>query len=223
MKRLIFTAAVLLLGAGAFAQGPKKVTEGTLTYGVEWNLPEQMKAMASNFPTEIKVHFKGDSSSLKTGSQMYSSTNITNLSKEYERLLLEIPMMNKKYSVIFTPADQDKIAANAPDLAIKASTETKTVAGYNATKYDVTEKKSNATSTAWFTKDVEVSTQNPLTRYFDKGLGFPVEFTSYMNGLSVKATLKDVKAESVPAGTFGASKDFEEITFDQLMQMQGGR
>src|SRR6476660_7289192 len=117
MKRLIFTAAVLLMGAGAFAQGPKKVTEGTLTYGVEWNLPEQMKAMASNFPTEIKVHFKGDSSSLKTGSQMYSSTNITNLNKEYERLLLEIPMMNKKYSVIFTPADQDKIAANAPDLA----------------------------------------------------------------------------------------------------------
>lgn len=223
MNKLIFTAALLLIGAGAFAQAPKKLSEGTLTYEVEWNLPEQMKAMASNFPTEIKVLFKGDSSSLKTGSQMYSSTNITNLNKEYERLLLDIPMMNKKFSVIFTPADQDKIAANAPDLAMKAGTETKTVAGYNATKYDVTEKKSNNTSAAWFTKDVELSTQNPLNRYFDKGLGFPVEFTSYMNGLSLKATLKEIKEGAVPAGSFSASKDYEEITFEQLMQMQGGK
>jgi len=110
MKKLIFTAAMLLLGANSFAQTGKKLSEGTLIYSVEWKLPEQMAAMASSFPTELKVHFKGDSSSLKTESAMYSSTNITNLSKEYERLLLDIPMMNKKFSVIFSPADQEKIA-----------------------------------------------------------------------------------------------------------------
>ena len=154
---------------------------------------------------------------------MYSSTNITNLSKEYERLLLDIPMMNKKFSVIFSPADQEKIASNMPDLVLTAGTETKTIAGYNATRYEVTEKKSNQNSTAWFTKDVEVTTQNPLTRFFNKSYGFPLEFTSYMNGLSVKAILKEVKTEAIPAGSFNASKDYEEITFDQLMQMQGGR
>lgn len=223
MKKHIFTVAMLLIGAGVFAQTGKKLSEGTLIYSVEWKLPEQMQAMASNFPTELKVFFKGDSSSLKTESAMYSSTNITNLSKEYERLLLDIPMMNKKFSVIFSPADQDKMAANMPELALKAGTETKTVAGYNATKYDVTEKKSNQTSTAWFTKDLDVSTQNPLTRFYDKSYGFPVEFTSYMSGLSVKATLKEVKPEAVPAGSFSASKEYEEITFEQLMQMQGGR
>ena len=154
---------------------------------------------------------------------MYSSTNITNISKEYERLLLEIPMMNKKFSVIFSPADQDKMAANMPDLVLTAGTDTKTIAGYNATKYDVTEKKSNQNTTAWFTKDIEVTTQNPLTRFYNKSYGFPVEFVSYMNGLSIKATLKEIKAESIPAGSFTASKDYEEITLDQLMQMQGGR
>ena len=44
-----------------------------------------------------------------------------------------------------------------------------------------------------------------------------------MNGLSVKAVVKEIKAESVPSGMFSATKDFEEITLDQLMQMQGGR
>ncbi|WP_411274990.1 hypothetical protein [Daejeonella sp.] len=223
MKKLIFTAAMLLMAVSIFAQTGKKLSEGILIYSVEWKLPEQMAAMASNFPTELKVYFKGDSSSLKTESAMYNSTNITNLSKEYERLLLEIPMMNKKFSVIFSPADQDKIAANMPELLLTAATETKTIAGFNATKYDVTEKKSNQNSTAWFTKDVEVSTQNPLTRFYNKSYGFPVEFTSYMNGLSVKATLKEVKTDAIPAGSFSAGKDYEEITFDQLIQMQGGR
>ena len=223
MKKLIFIAAILLIGANSFAQTGKKLSEGILIYTVEWKLPEQMAAMSSNFPTELKVYFKGDSSSLKTESPMYSSTNITNINKEYERLLLDIPMMNKKFSVIFSPADQDKMAANLPDLVLTAGTETKTVAGYNATKYDVIEKKRNQNSTAWFTKDIDVTTQNPLTRFYNKSYGFPVEFISYMNGLSVKATLKEIKAEAIPTGSFSASKDYEEITLDQLMQMQGGR
>ena len=226
MKKLILNAAMLFMASGLYAQNTpasgKKIAEGILTYAVEWKLPEQMQPMASSFPTELKVYFKGDSSSMKTESSMYSTTSIMNLSKEYERLLLDIPMMKKKLSVIFTPADQDKMLANMPELSLKAATETKNIAGYTATKYDVTEKKSGQNSVAWFTKDVEIG-QNPLTRFYDKSYGFPVEFTSYMNGLSVKATLKEVKASSVPAGSFSAAKDYEEITFDQLLQMQGGK
>ena len=226
MKKLILSIVMLVIGVAVFAQDApasgKKITEGTIIYTVEWKLPEQLQAMASNFPTELKVLFKGDSSSLKTESQMYNSTNIMNVAKEYERLLLDIPMMGKKYSVVFSPADQEKMQANAPELSLKTSTETKTVAGYNAVKYDVTEKKSNQNSEAWFTKDVEI-TPNSLSRFYDKSYGFPVQFTSFMNGMSVKAVLKEMKPGAVPAGSFTANKEYEEITLDQLMQMQGGR
>jgi len=221
MKKIILNIALLLYGACVFAQG-NKIAEGTITYTVEWKLPEQMQAMASSFPTEIKVYFKGDSSSLKTESAMYSSTNILNVNKEYERLLLNIPMMGKKFSVIFSPADQEKMAANMPELTVMAGTETKMLAGYNVQKHEVNEKKSNSTSDAWFTKDVEI-TPNSLSRFFGKAYGFPVEFTSYMNGLSVKAKVKEITPGPVPAGSFSASKDYEEISLDQLMQMQGGR
>ncbi|HQS51000.1 MAG: hypothetical protein B7X86_13160 [Sphingobacteriales bacterium 17-39-43] len=221
MKRIILNLALLLIGTSVFAQS-NKIAEGTIVYTVEWKLPEQMQAMASNFPTEIKVFFKGDSSSLKTESAMYSSTNIINFSKEYERLLLNIPMMGKKFSVIFSPADQERIAANMPELSVKPGTETKKIAGYTAQKHEVNEKKSNQNSEAWFTKDVEI-TPNSLSRFYGKEYGFPVEFTSYMNGLSVKAVVKEIAAGPVPAGSFSATKDYEEITLDQLMQMQGGR
>jgi len=207
----------MLTGTFLFAQN--KIAEGMITYSVQWKLPENMQAMAANLPTELKVYFKGDSSSMKTESQMFTSTSIMNLNKEYERLLLDIPMMGKKFSVIFTPADQEKMQETFPDLSLKAATETKTVAGYKATKYDVTDKKSNQNYEAWFTKDVEV-TPNSLTRFYDKSYGFPVEFSSFMNNMAVKATVKEIKTLSVPAGSFSAAKEHEEITFEQLMQMK---
>lgn len=212
-----------MIATSIYAQSPSgKVNEGSILYSVEWKLPEQMQAMASSLPTELKVYFKGDSSSLKTESAMYSSTNILNVSKEYERLLLDIPMMGKKFSVVFTPADQERIAENLPNLTLKEGTETKTIAGYKALKHNVNESRSNENSEAWFTKDVEI-TQNALSRFFDKKFGLPLEFVSYMNGISLKATVKEINTATVPAGSFSASKDFEEITFEQLMQMTGGR
>jgi GLPGLI family protein len=223
MKRIILSFALLFIGTGIFAQtATSKITEGSIIYTVEWKLPEQMQAMASSFPKELTVYFKGDSSSLKTESAMYSSTNILNVSKEYERLLLNIPMMGKKFSVVYSPADQERLQANLPELALKTGTETKTIAGYNVLKYAVNEKKTDQNSEAWFTKDIEV-TPNALSRFFDKNYGFPVEFVSYVNGMSVKAIVKEIKAGPVPAGSFSASKDFEEISLEQLMQMQGGR
>lgn len=81
MRKLILNLAMLLIATGLYAQveNGKKIVEGTITYTVEWKLPEQLQSMAGNFPSELKVHFKGDSSSLKTESPMYNSTSILNV------------------------------------------------------------------------------------------------------------------------------------------------
>lgn len=223
IKRLIFSIAFLVSVNASMAQSPgKKITEGKVVYTVEWQLPEQLKPMAANFPTELTVLFKGDSASLKTESAMYTSTSIVNTNKEYERLLLDIPMMGKKLSVIFTPADQEKMLEKLPELTFKDGAESKELAGYKAQKYLVNEKKTNQDFEAWFTKDIEV-TPNTLTRYYDKSYGFPLEFSSFMNGVTIKAKVKEVAPGAVPAGSFSATPDHEEITLDQLMQMTGGR
>lgn len=220
MKKIILSIACLMAVNSLFAQ--PKIAEGVVTYAVEWKLPQEMQAMASGFPNELKVYFKGDSASMITESQMYSSTAILNTSKEYERLLIDIPAMGKKFSVIMTPQDQEKIQEKMPELTLKQATETKTVAGYKAQKYNVNEKKTNQDFEAWFTKDVDI-VPNSLSRFYDKSYGFPVEFSSFLNGATVKATVKNIKQEAVPAGIFSASKEYEEITLDQLMQMSGRR
>ena len=222
MKRILFLATLIISASAVFAQ--TKINEGSVTYSVEYDLPEQMKAFGSNFPKELKIYFKGDSASMQTKTPMFVSTSIINTKKEYDRILMDLPMMNKKFSVILTPADQENMQDKMPQLTLKATTETKKIGEYNTLKYDVLETKSNKTFSAWLTKDVDL-VANPLTRFYDKAYGIPLEFTTYvMSGIVTKATLKEIKAETVPAGTFTATKDFEEITMDQFMQMmRGGR
>lgn len=218
MKITFSCLALLVLTNFLFAQ--TKIKEGVVTYKVQWTLPENMEALAANLPTEIKVYFKGDSSSLKSETNMFSSTSILNINKEYERMLLSIPIFGKKVSVIFTPEDHEKMKEQMPELSLKAGTETKTVSGYKALKYEVTEEKSNQVSTAWFTKDVEIA-PNSLSRFYNKSFGFPVEFISFLSGITVQAIVKEIKSGPVPKGIFTASDDYEEITLEEFMQMSG--
>ncbi|MFM6975244.1 MAG: hypothetical protein ACKOW2_00130 [Sphingobacteriaceae bacterium] len=220
MKKALLGFIVLFAAFTASAQ--QKISEGYISYSLEWNVPPQAQAMAANLPTEAKVYFKGDSASMKVESQMFSTTSILNTKKEYERMLIDVPMMGKKFSVIFSPADQEKMADLMPQMSLKASAENKAVLGYQASKYTVSESKTNSTFEAWFTKDLDI-VANPLSRFYDKSYGFPLEFTSFQNGMSVKAKVKEIKAATVPTGNFSASKDYEEISFDQLMQMNGRR
>ena len=220
MKKIILSAAFALLTTIGFAQ--KKIAEGSITYQVEYDLPANMQQMKAMFPTEVTVYFKGDSSSTQNKTAMSSTNFIMNPKTEFQRLLLEIPMMNKKYSVRFTPDDQEMMKESFPTLTFKEGTETKTVATYNGKKYAVNETKTGKTSDAIFTKDVEIPS-NSFTQFFDKSYGFPLEFTTYQQGMTIKAVVKEVKEEKIPAGSFSANKDYEEITLTQLQGMMGGR
>jgi hypothetical protein len=220
MKKILTLAIVLVSLVNANAQ--QKISEGVVVYTLSWNVPEQAQAMASSLPTEVQVFFKGDSSSMKMESQFFSSQSILNTKKEYERMLLDIPMMSKKYSVIFTPADQEMLADKYPQMSFKPSTESKVLNGYKASKFEVYESKTDSKFDVWFTKEVDI-TANPLSRFYEPSYGFPLEFTSFQNGMSVRASVKEIQKTSVPAGMFSASKDYEEMTFTQLMQMRGGQ
>ena len=216
MRKVALSIAVILMVTCVQAQN--KISEGTIVYTVEWQLPEQFRAIANNFPSEIKVYFKGDSSSTKTESNLYSSTSIMNSLTNFEQVLLDIPLMNKKYSVIFTPEDQKNMADKMPDLKLIQEAETKILAGYKVQKYTGIEKKSGQKFEAWLTKDVEI-TANAISRFYDKNYGFPVQFTAFLNGLTLKALVKEIKIGTVPPRSFIASKDYEEITVDQLIQV----
>lgn len=219
MKRLIVGAAITLVSTASFAQ--KKITEGVITYKVEWMPPPAAQQMAAMFPRELQVHFRADSSAVDTKTNFFSNRVIMNSKTEYLRLLVDMSMANKKYSVLFTPDDMEQMQERSPEFETTPTTETKTINGYQATKYKVKDKKSGQTFEAWFTKDIEV-TENPLTAFYDKNLGVPLDFRTVASGMPVKATVAAITESKVPAGTFGGAKEYQEITFAELMGMMGG-
>ncbi|MBC8052448.1 MAG: hypothetical protein H7Y13_05245 [Sphingobacteriaceae bacterium] len=220
MKQIILSAALALVTTLGFAQ--KKLTEGSIVYKVEYDLPVNMQQMKAMLPTEIKVYFKGDSSASFSDGGMAKSTFIMNPKTEYQRLLLDIPMANKKLSVRFTPDDIEVMKETFPEFTFTPGTESKTIASFNGKKHTGTDKKTGKAFDAVFTNDVEVPL-NSLTHLFDKKYGFPLEFTTMQQGMTLKAVVKEVKEEKVPAGSFSASKDYEEITFTQLQGMMGSK
>lgn len=220
MKKIILSAAFAFLSTFGFAQ--KKITEGSIVYAVEYDLPANMQQMKAMLPTEVTVYFKGDSTSTLNKTPMSTANFILNPKTEFQRLLLEIPMMNKKYSVRFTPDDVETMAESFPELTFTEGSETKTIASYTGKKYTVKTKDSDKSTEAVFTKDIEIPA-NSFTQFFDKSYGFPLEFTTYQQGMSIKAIVKEVKEMKVPAGSFSAGKDYEEITATQLQGMMGGR
>lgn len=219
MRKLTILSTILLL-TSTLLYAQKNISEGTIIYSVAWQLPDEIQEMAKDFPSEIKVYFKADSSSTKTESSMYSSNSILHPPSNFEQILIDVPLIGKKYSVTFTPEDQQKMADNMPQLELNPTAETKVLVGYQVHKYTGTERKSGQNFDAWFTKDIQV-TSNALSRFYEKSYGFPIEFTAFLNGLSLKATVKEIKTGSVPKGSFSASKDYEPITIDQLIQMSG--
>ncbi len=219
MKGLVFSAAIAISAFTASAQ--EKIEEGSITYIVEWTLPPSAPPqMAAMLPKEMKVYFKGDSSSTVSKGG-FSSTNIMNYNTEYFRILLDIPMANKKFCVPITPADKEDMKDKLPDVTLTLTVDNKTILNYKAEKYNIKDKTTGAASEGWFTKDISII-PNSLSYYFDAAAGVPLEFQSVQNGMTFKAKVKEVKKETVPAGIFGVPKDYEEITFTELKGMMGG-
>jgi hypothetical protein len=220
MKKILLGAALVALSSLTFAQ--KKINEGSITYKVEYDVPANMQMMKAMMPDEIKVYFKGDSTSMINKSPMVSSVFIMNAKTESQRLLLDIPMMSKKYSVRFTPDEIETMKENFPQLSFSEAGQKKAIASFAGTTYTVTDKKSGQSSEVVFTKDVDIPV-NSLTQYFDKNYGVPLAFQSIQQGMKVKATVKEIKEEKVPAGSFSAGKDYEEITYKELQGMMPGK
>ena len=112
MKKIILSASFALMATLGFSQ--KKIAEGSITYQVQYDLPANMQQMKAMFPDEIKVYFKGDSSSSRNKTGMASTNFIMNPKTEFQRLLLDIPRMNKKLSVRFTPDEIETMKESFP-------------------------------------------------------------------------------------------------------------
>jgi hypothetical protein len=209
---LYFSIALVLLSSCS----NKKVKQGTITYGIEYQLPDSLNKYLAYLPKSALVYFKGDSAVSIQQLNDESTTVITYKPTDFMRVLLR--SADKKYVIDYNKAEQANESQARLGYNYVPTRETKIIAGHKTIKYALTDKATGLTSEAWFTKEISVI-PNSMTMAFDTSRGVPLAFTTNHNGMTITTTAKDIKFEPVPASAFSTPTGYEPLTPKQLRDM----
>ncbi|MGZ3776334.1 MAG: hypothetical protein ACXVIY_01115 [Mucilaginibacter sp.] len=196
----------------------KPLKQGSITYNIEYELPDSLKHYSDYLPKTAIVYFKGDSTVSIQQAGEEATTVITDKASGFMRVLLRSSAA--KYQVDYKKTEQADVLPPV-NYSYAATSESKTIAGHKALKYTLTDKTTGLTSEAWFSKEVSVI-PNYLTTVFDTTYGVPLAFGINQNGIATKTTVKEIKFEPVPDGVFAAPAGYKKITPEQFKNLPVG-
>jgi len=211
---------LLIFSAASIAKAQKKITEGTITYSMAYDLPADKQMMAATLPTVVTFYFRGDSTAAIFNQGVATIKGVSVLKDNFHSLLIDIPSSLKKIAVVLTPAEVEQEKAAIPQLTGVRGTEKQMVDGYNCTKEMVTDPKSGATYEIWLTNDIEVPS-NSISRPVSMFGGVPVKFVTFNSGLKINAEIREMKEVPIPAGFFTPTKEYERMTYTEFKAMNG--
>ena len=214
MKNIFYVGFMLMLFLAACNR--KSNDEGSITYHLEYELPDSLKRYAEFLPKQAKVYFKGDSTVSIQQSEKESTTIITDKKTNFMRVLLKSTF--RQFMVDYNKAEQAEEIGTLPPHTVTKQKETKTIASFPAEKYIFQDKLSGETTEAWFTKNISIP-QNSITMMLDSTLGVPLTFTISQAVMKMKVTVQQLKFEPVPAGVFATPNGYHQLTPQQLREM----
>lgn len=221
MKVITKLAICIILAAGfSKANAQKKINEGSITYTVSFELPADKQQYASMLPKEMTSYFRGDSTASTVNQGPATIKGVQDYKSNYQSILIDVPIANKKIAVVLTPADIEQMEAANPKLTGTPGTEKQTIDGYKCIKITATDTKTGAKYDVWVTKDIDI-VPNSTSHLVSTFGGVPVKFVTFSQGIKVNAEIKEIKETPVPKGFFSASKDYESMSIDQLKTMTG--
>lgn len=204
--------ALILVGTAVIAHAQKKITEGSLVYGIKY------KISAPGAPEEQKVKFNGDVSKLELSFGPASVGVFLDNASGTGLTLVDIPVAQKQLAAKMSKADMEESRAARPQYSdFKATGEKKSVAGYNAEKYTFKDSKGGV-GEFWVTTDLDVPI-NIATTDFKDIKGFVVLIDTPEATITLKSITEgkvgELSVTKIPAG-------YDEITYADLKAMQGG-
>lgn len=213
--------AAILVSSAIFANAQKKITQGTATFSMEYNLTPEQEPMATMLPKESKILFNGNFSKFEMQQGPATIVVVSDINELNSLVLIDVPVAQMQFAVKNTKADYEKSNATNPKLSdFKATGEKSKVGTYNAEKYTYKDDK-GGTYELWATNDIQL----PLGLTgpeFKEVKGTPVKFTTFRNGVKATSTLKAVTEDAVGPFTLDVPKGYELKTMEEIMQMQGG-
>jgi len=224
MKKIFLAATIALLSFTTINNTTN--FEGKIVYDISLDgsgLPPEAMSMFKG--SELVTYIKGDKRRTDMNMPMQSTITITDNKTKNTVMLMDI--MGMKYLIKMTEADLKKEQDEMPDVKIKTTTETKTIAGFKCVRNEVqikTKEGKEEMVNVWTTD--EIPTSEVKTIY--KGLkGFPLEYSLNQRGLKMTFTTKEIAKESVADSKFDIpTSGYTETTmsdFKKSMEKMGGK
>lgn len=213
--------AALLVGSAIIANAQKKISQGTVIYGVEYSLPPEAAAMASQLPKEQKIKFNGDIMRIDMQQGPAAIGILQNYATKTGLMLIDVPIAQMQYAVKMSKDDFEKVEASSPKFSdFKATGEKQKVGNYNAKKYTYKDDK-GAAYELWATTEIELPT-NFHGEQFSSVKGALLKYTVFENGVKVNKTLKSVTEDKVGPFSLEVPSGYELKTMQEIMALQGG-
>ena len=205
MKKYFLFILFVSLTLSAFAQ--KEINEGVIkikmTMSSEDSQVNSQLAMMGDLV--MSTYFKGSSSRTEMKNPMAGeTTTIVNADKEKSLVLLDNPMIGKKYREIDIKLSEEDLK----NISVTEKGDTKTILGYVCKGYIFTIKKNGKETkvTMYTTEKIKAINQNNMN-LGKKSKGFPmyvVGEVSQPNGIVIKMTtvVTEIKSEKIADAKF---------------------
>ena len=181
--------------------------EGKVTYGIEY----------SNIP-ESTFYLKGEKSRFEQNMGMAGTQTLVSNSATKETFML-MDLMGQKLKLVFNE-DELKVEDEVKPTVnyIKGS---KKIAGYKCNIAEVTYpaegESPERTVTVYYSKKIQGAGHSQ----FKMLNGFPMEYTSSMQGMEVTVSAKEVKEQAVSDEYFSTPEGYTEMTMEEFQKSMG--
>jgi hypothetical protein len=214
--------ALLLVATAVIANAQKKMDQGTVVYGITYELSPEQKSMVDStmLPAETTVDFNGNFASIKIESGPALVNIITDKSTKTGLILVDVPVAQKKFATKMSSEELDAQKGAVKYSNFKATGEKQKIAGFNAEKYTYVDNK-GASYELWATNDVQLATGALYTEFADVK-GTPVKFVMINNGMKTNYIVKTIKDNKVGPFSLTVPSGYEVKTMAQMQAMQSG-
>ncbi|TCC90455.1 hypothetical protein EZ428_14365 [Pedobacter frigiditerrae] len=213
--------AAILISTAIYAHAQKKITEGTISYAVEYAPTPEQEPAVKMLPKELKVKFNGSITKIEMEQGPATIVILSDVISYAGLVLIDVPVAQMQFAVKRTKADYDKEKATAPKFSdFKATGEKKMIGSYNAEKYTYKDDK-GGTYELWTTTDIELPTGFNGEDFKDIK-GSLVKFTHFQQGMKQTLTVKEIKEEKNGPYKLHVPSGYEVKTMEEIMAMQGG-
>ena len=204
--------AAILISMAIVAHAQKKITEGTLVYGIEYKID------APGAPAENIIKFNGDVCKMEMLAGPATIGIFMDQKAGTGLVLVDVPAAQMQKAAKLTKSDVEEMNAIKPKLSdFKATGEKAMIAGYNAEKYTYKNDKGES-GVLWATTELDLPL-NLVTSDFKDFKGTVLKYSDANATITLKSINETkigvLSVTAVPSG-------YDEITYAEMKAMQGG-